>query len=66
MAEPSQSKGQKDRYEWAPWAVLAALILMGLLGFFGVLTPKQKGPTAADVPFIPTSASAAAPARPAP
>lgn len=61
MAEPSQNK---DEYGWAPWAVLAALILVGLLGFFGVLTPRREGPTAADVPFTPPSASATAPARP--
>ncbi|HVU01752.1 MAG TPA: hypothetical protein VHE30_08370 [Polyangiaceae bacterium] len=39
-----------DEYAWAPWAVLVGLVLFGLLGYFGVLSPKRGGPTAADVP----------------
>jgi hypothetical protein len=51
---------QKDQYWWTPWAVLAALVLYGLLGFLGALTPKQNGPTAADVPVAAPSAAPSA------
>lgn len=55
----AQKPEPKDDTAWVPWVVLAALILVGLLGFLGVLTPKRKGPTAADVPTPPPSASVA-------
>jgi hypothetical protein len=58
MSAP-EANGPKDRYWWTPWAVLVALVLYGLLGFLGMLSPKLKGPTAADVP-VTTAASAPA------
>jgi hypothetical protein len=50
MTAPEKSSAEKDPYWWTPWAVLIGLVVYGLLGFLGVLSPKQKGPTAADVP----------------
>ncbi len=49
MSGAETSKG-KDPYWWTPWAVLVGLVVYGLLGFLGVLSPKHRGPTAADVP----------------
>lgn len=63
MTGPDKSDSEKDPYWWTPWAVLIGLLLYGLLGFLGVLTPKQKGPTAADVPVTPATPEPAASAR---
>lgn len=59
MNEPTpnqQSSANEDQYWWAPWAVLVGLVVLGALGIFGVFTPKQAGPSAADVPVTLPSA----------
>lgn len=55
--KPQEEK--KDEYWWAPWAVLVAILVVGLLGFLGAFSPKRTGPTAADVPVVIPSSSAA-------
>jgi len=61
MSGSSEDSRKKDPYWWTPWAVLVGLVVYGLLGFLGLLSPKQRGPTAADVPVnIPAAPSASA------
>jgi hypothetical protein len=63
MTVPDKSSSDKDPYWWTPWAVLIGLLLYGLLGYLGVLSHKQKGPTAADVPVTTAAPEPATSAR---
>ena len=55
-----QAGGEQDPYWWTPWAVLVGIVAFGLLGYLGLLSPKHKGPTAADVPVAPAAPGSAA------